>query len=58
MKNTRTWFILRGLVAIALFFLIADLLNLNTLLYLARAAMDILLLAVVVVFQPELRRGI
>lgn len=58
MKNTRTWFIFRGLVAILLFFALAELLRLDTILYLARSALSIVALALIVIFQPELRGGI
>lgn len=54
-KNTRTWFLLKGIVAIVIFYAIAKLLQLNTILYLIDRALDVILIALVVVFQPELR---
>ena len=58
MKNTRSWFVIRGIIVILIFFLLAEILKLNTILYLARNSFDIIIIALVIVFRPELRRGI
>ena len=57
-KNTRTWFLIKGLAALGGFYLIARLLEFNTILYIVRKALDILLIALIVVFQPELRKAL
>lgn len=57
-KNTRTWFLLRGVIVILGFFGIAAVLELNTILYIAQHSLSVIVLAVVVVFQPELRRAL
>ena len=57
-KNTRTWFLLRGVIVILGFFGLAAVLELNTILYIAQHSLSVIVLAVVVVFQPELRRAL
>ncbi len=57
-KNTRTWFLIKGLAVIVAFYFVARLLNFNTILYLVSRAVDILLIAILVVFQPELRKAL
>ena len=57
-KNTRTWFLIKGLVALGAFYLVARLLGFNTILYIVNRALDILLIALIVVFQPELRKAL
>ncbi len=57
-KNTRTWFLLRGILVILGFFGIAAILELNTILFIAQHSLSVIVLAVVVVFQPELRRAL
>ncbi len=57
-KNTRTWFLLRGVLVILAFFGLAALLELNTILFIAQHSLSVIVLAVVVVFQPELRRAL
>lgn len=58
MKNSRTWFLLKGLLVIAALFVVAEVLQLNTILYIARSALDILVIALLVIFQPELRTAL
>ena len=57
-KNTKAWMLLRGILMLALFILLAWVFQMNTILYLARASMSVLVIAAVVVFQPELRRAL
>lgn len=57
-KNTKAWMLLRGILVLALFILIAAIFNMQTILYLARASIGVLATAAVVVFQPELRRAL
>lgn len=57
-KNTRTWFLLRGVIVILGFFGVAAFLQLNTILYIAQKSLSVIVLAVVVVFQQELRRAL
>ena len=57
-KNTKAWMLLKGLLVLAVFILIAAALQMHTILFLARASLSILAIVAVVVFQPELRRAL
>ena len=57
-KNTRAWSLMRGLLIILFFVFIAALLNMTTILWIARNIFSVALVALVVVFQPELRRAL
>ena len=55
LKETRTWAVLKGLLALGVFILLAEIFELNTILYIVRNSLNVIVLALVVVFQPELR---
>jgi len=55
-KNTRAWTLLKGIVVILAFSLIAWLLKLHTILWLLENTAVIATTALVVIFQPELRK--
>lgn len=57
-KSTKTWMLLKGIMALGLFIFVASLLRMNTILWLARKSFGILATAIIVVFQPELRRAL
>ncbi|QDW73642.1 TIGR00159 family protein [Lachnospiraceae bacterium KGMB03038] len=57
-KNTKAWMLLKGILVLAVFILFAAIFQMNTILYLARNAVTVIATAAVVVFQPELRRGL
>ncbi len=57
-KNTRAWSLMRGLLIILVFVFIAALLNMTTILWIARNFFSVALVAAVIVFQPELRRAL
>ena len=54
-KNTKAWMLLRGILMLGAFILVAWIFQMNTILYLAKASINVLAVAAVVVFQPELR---
>ena len=56
-KNTKAWMLLRGIITLGVFILLAFLLQMHTILFLARESINVLAIAAVVVFQPELRRA-
>ena len=58
MKNTRAWALLRGIIVIGIFLLIADILEMNTILWIAQNALGFVVTALIVVMQPELRRAL
>ena len=57
-KNTKAWMLLRGILILAVFILVAALLQMHTILWIAGKVATVLATAAVVVFQPELRRGL
>ena len=57
-KNTRAWMLFRGLLVIIIFFVIAALLQMSTILWLGEKLLSAGIVALVVVFQPELRHAL
>lgn len=57
-KNTQKWMLFRGLLLIVLMFILAALFQMNTILWLGERLLDIALIMIVVVFQPELRKAL
>ena len=57
-KNTRTWFLLKGLVLLLLFVLLVNIFELNVLTFIAEKTLSVLLIALLVIFAPELRQAL
>ena len=57
-KNTKAWMLLRGIIMLGVFILLAWIFQMHTILYLAAQSINVLAIAAVVVFQPELRRAL
>lgn len=57
-KNTKAWMLLKGIVVLAAFILIASILRMHTILYIAKNSVTVMATAAIVVFQPELRRAL
>jgi len=57
-KNTRAWSLLKGIVVIAVFVIIAALFEMNTILWIVNNLFSVAVMAVVVILQPELRKAI
>ena len=57
-KNTRAWTLLKGICNLAAFYAAAVLFQLNTIVYLVGRSLNVVIIAVVVIFQPELRRAL
>ena len=57
-KNTRAWALLRGIVVIAVFILIAVFFEMNTILWIVSNLFGIAAIAIVVILQPELRKAL
>ncbi len=57
-KNTKAWSLLRGIVVIALFIIMAYIFQMNTIIWIVRNALNVAIMAMVVIFQPELRRAL
>lgn len=57
-KNTRAWNLFRGLVVILFFVIVAMIFQMNTILWIARNLLNVGLIALVIIFQPELRKAL
>lgn len=57
-KNTRAWSLLKGVFLILVFLLIARVLEMNTILWIARSAFQLAAIALIVILQPELRKAL
>lgn len=55
-QSTRAWVLLKGMIVIAAFLLIAALLQMNTIIWIAQNVLSIAITAVVIILQPELRK--
>lgn len=55
-QSTRTFMLLRGILVIVAFLLLAQLLEMNAIIWIVKNVASVALMAIVVVFQPELRR--
>ena len=54
-KNTKAWVLLKGIIIVVIFALIAYILNLKTILWIAGKTISVGIIALVIIFQPELR---
>ena len=57
-KNTRAWALVKGLVVIMLFWLIAVIFQLNVIIWIISNTIDVGIIAILIVFQPELRKAL
>lgn len=57
-KSTRAWNLFKGILMVLLFVLLAALFQMSTILWLAENALSVGLVAIVVIFQPELRKAL
>ena len=57
-KNTKAWMLLRGILVLAAFILLAAIFKMYTILWIAQNSLPVLATAVVIIFQPELRRAL
>lgn len=57
-KNTKAWMLLRGILVVALFILVAAVFKMYTILWIAQNSLPVMVTAVVIIFQPELRRAL
>jgi len=57
-KNTKAWMLLKGIIVLAVFILIAAIFKMHTILYIAKNSVTVMATAAIVVFQPELRRAL
>lgn len=57
-KNTKAWVLLKGIIVVVGFALVAYVLNLRTILWIAGKTISVGVIAIVIIFQPELRRAL
>lgn len=57
-KDTRSWMLFKGIVILLVFVLFASILNLTTILWLAEKTLNVGIIAIIIVFQPELRKAL
>ena len=57
-KNTRAWPLLKGLVVIMGFWLAAVIFDLNVLLWIIKNTINVGIIAIVIIFQPEFRKAL
>ncbi len=57
-QHTRTWMLFRGLLVVVMFFVVAALFQMSTILWLGQKLLNVALIMVIVVFQPELRKAL
>lgn len=57
-KDTRSWMLFKGIVILLVFVLFASILNLTTILWIAEKTLNVGIIAVIIVFQPELRKAL
>lgn len=57
-KNTRAWSLLKGVVVILAFWLIAAYFHMSTILWIGKTMIGFVVTAIVVVLQPELRKAL
>ena len=57
-KNSRVWMLIRGVLIIMLFFVLAAIFQMNTILWLGEKLVSVAVTVLIVVFQPELRRAL
>lgn len=58
MKTTRAWALLKGLAVIFVFLIVAYLLQMNTILWMAQNILSFAIIALIIVLQPELRKAL
>ena len=57
-KDTRAWMLLRGVLVILAFVLLAIIFEMNTIVWIADKLFSVAMIAVVVIFQPEMRKAL
>jgi len=57
-KNTRAWTLLKGILVILVFTLVAVVLQLDTIIWILERIATIAVIALVIIFQPELRKAL
>lgn len=57
-KKTRAWNLLKGIIVVVIFVMLAAMFQMNTILWIVSKTINVMVIAIVIVFQPELRRAL
>ncbi|NLK78711.1 MAG: TIGR00159 family protein [Clostridiales bacterium] len=57
-KKTRAWNLLKGIIVVVMFVMLAAMFRMNTILWIVSKTINVMVIAIVIVFQPELRRAL
>lgn len=57
-KKSRAWVLLKGILVLVLFMFVASIFHLTTLLWIFNKTLSVGIIAIVIIFQPELRRAL
>lgn len=57
-KDTRAWMLLKGIIVILLFVAVAAVFRMNTILFITKNVASVAIMAIVVIFQPEMRKAL
>lgn len=57
-QKSRAWTLFKGIIVVVIFLLVATVFNLTTILWIANRTLSVGIIAVVVIFQPELRKAL
>lgn len=57
-KNTRAWMLFKGIIVLVIFCLLALIFNLSVILWIFSKTINVGIIAIIVVFQPELRKAL
>lgn len=57
-KSTRAWMLVKGIIVLCIFSLIASIMNFNVILWIISKTINVGIIAVVILFQPELRKAL
>ena len=57
-RKSRAWVLLKGIFVLVIFMLVASLFHLTTLLWIFNKTLSAGIIALVIIFQPELRRAL
>lgn len=57
-RRTRGWMLFKGIILVAVFWVLAAILELNMVLFIFDRAFSVGILAIIIIFQPELRRAL
>lgn len=57
-RNTKAWMLFKGLAVVLIFFIVASIFDMTTILWIARQTLSVAVLACIIIFQPELRHAL